>query len=60
MSDIKNSGNADSMPMTSSSCGIKPSKKALEKGYELDFSKAKDLLEIETHTSTASEKSHIE
>jgi hypothetical protein len=48
MNEIKNSGSADSMPIAGSSCGIKPSKKALDKGYEVDFSKAKSLLEIDS------------
>jgi len=56
MSDIKNSGSADSMPMTGSSCGIKPSKEALEKGYEVDFSEAKDFLKHESDTDTSTEK----
>jgi|GEM_PF-2684411 len=54
MSDIKNSGSAESMPMTGSSCGIKPNKEALEKGYEVDFSKAKALLENETDSDSGS------
>jgi len=56
MSKIKHSGSAESMPMTGSSCGIKPSKEALDKGYEVDFSKAKALLEEDTETDEPSEK----
>ena len=59
MKDIKNSGSAESMPMAGSSCGIKPSYEALEKGYELDFSKAKDLLEIEIQTNASYEKNTL-
>lgn len=37
-------GGATSMPVTGAHCGIKPSKEAMEMGFEVDFSKAKDLL----------------
>lgn len=54
-------GGATSMPVTGAHCGIKPSKEAMEMGFEVDFSKAKELLENEvkkegTHQSKASEK----
>jgi len=56
MSEFKNPGSAESMPMTGTSCGIKPSKEALNKGYEVDFSKAKALLEDETETAVPTNK----
>jgi len=56
MNDIKNSGSADSMPMTGSSCGVKPSQEALDKGYEVDFTKAKTLLEDEKKPDISPEK----
>ena len=54
MSNIKHSGSADSMPTSGSSCGIKPSKEAIDKGYEIDFSKAKSLIENGTESTTPS------
>jgi len=48
MSDTINTGSADSMPVSGASCGIKPSKEAIDTGYEVDFSKAKSFLEDET------------
>ena len=47
MSNIKNTGSANALPVSGASCGLKPSKEALEKGFEVDFSNAKALLENE-------------
>lgn len=56
MSD-KPIGGATSMPITGTHCGIKPSKEAMEMGFEVDFSKAKELLEKEgNHQSNPPEK----
>jgi len=57
----KNRGGATSMPVTGTHCGIKPSKEAMEEGFEVDFSKAKELLEKEakkegSHQSNSPEK----
>ena len=57
MSKIKHSGSAESMTVTGSSCGIKPSIEAVATGYEIDFSKAKALLESNSETKPSSEKS---
>jgi len=45
MSESKITGNAEPLPVTGSGCGIKPSKDALNTGYGVDFSKAKELLD---------------
>ena len=56
MSDIKTAGIAEPMPITGSSCGIKPSKEALDKGYEIDFSKANTLLSEQIKTEIKHKK----
>jgi len=45
MSEIKNTGNSEPLPITGSGCGIKPSKEALDTAYGVDFSRAKELLD---------------
>ena len=57
MSENKPTGTANSMPMTGSSCGIKPTQEALEKGYTVDFSKAKALLEDDIKEQIKGDKS---
>lgn len=40
-------GTADTMPVTGAACGIKPSKEAMEVGFSVDFSQAKQFLDPE-------------
>lgn len=44
MSDANDKAGASTMPVTGSGCGIRPSKEAMEVDFEVDFSKAKELL----------------
>jgi len=50
MSGLKSTGNTKPLPIAGSGCGIKPSKEALDSGYGVDFSKAKELLENKPET----------
>lgn len=43
MPDPIQGGNITTLPADNSCCGIKPSKEALETGFEIDFSKAKEF-----------------
>ena len=56
MNKIKQTGNSEPLPVSGSGCGIKPSKEALDKGYGVDFPKAKALLETENKTDSNKEK----
>ena len=56
MGEIKHSNSTDLIATTGSGCGIKPSKEALEKGYEIDFSKAITLLQNRSEAHTSPEK----
>ena len=40
----KTPGTSGTMPITGAACGIKPSKKAMEVDFEIDFSQAKQFL----------------
>jgi hypothetical protein len=51
-------GGAKPMPVTGSGCGIRPSKEAMEVDYEVDFSKAKELLKENQNENDPSKQSH--
>lgn len=46
----------ESLPATGASCGLKPSKEALEKGYEIDFSQAENALKKSQEEQSKSDK----